>query len=638
MQTRNGHLAHKSQIVNRKSPQYGLADPLLLWLHRVMSNSLNEHLSELNGEVLKSLAQKMAALEKGMTRKDQFAAAVERQLTCNLAGFVSRLTETEKLLLAESVHQGRLLTVREFEAKHGLACPMPKGNYSYGARDVPLLAALIHIPGYRYDEGASLISQLVEPLQQLLPKPPKTEVRTQPALPESYHFKHRYRDVEQDRLIHVFESERIAPAELTRVLRLIQAAKVKVTDASQRPTDAAARSIGEVLLAPDFALEPPKEEIGQWTELAGPVRAHAWGVLVQQCGWAKNKGGVLTLTPAGQALLQQFSPEKFREGVSKFIEDDKFDELHRVNHIRGQSGKAKRRISDPGSRKMAVSDAVTACPAGQWLEFKEVRRIIDASGADWDVQPGDRWGLYFGELQYGGISDTQELNSQFLRALFLESFATLGLLDVAYCYPHSLWPEFSDSWGTDDLSFCGRYDGLLYVRLNPLGAYAFDLTEQYELRIEVKPKLFRVLPNLEIVLSHGQPDPADRACLELLAAPKSDLVWAIDAQRILTHIESGGTFKELKEFLDANVAGVLPENVQVFLAGIENKLTACLRGRDAVVFEWSDAALAQLIATSSGTNKLCFYAGENRLAVLKEDLRAFSRAVKKVGYVVPAAR
>jgi hypothetical protein len=50
--------------------------------------------------------------------------------------------------------------------------------------------------------------------------------------------------------------------------------------------------------------------------------------------------------------------------------------------------------------------------------------------------------------------------------LFLESLATLGLLDVAYVYPHHLWPEFSGHWGTDDLCFCGRYDGLLYARPN----------------------------------------------------------------------------------------------------------------------------------------------------------------------------
>lgn len=74
----------------------------------------------------------------------------------------------------------------------------------------------------------------------------------------------------------------------------------------------------------------------------------------------------------------------------------------------------------------------------------------------------DRSGLCFGELHYGRISDTGALNAQFLRALFLESLATLGLLDVACVYPHDLWPEFSRHWGIDDSCFCGRYDGLVF--------------------------------------------------------------------------------------------------------------------------------------------------------------------------------
>jgi len=38
------------------------------------------------------------------------------------------------------------------------------------------------------------------------------------------------------------------------------------------------------------------------------------------------------------------------------------------------------------------------------------------------------------------------------------------------------------------LPFCGRYDGLLYVRLNALGAYALGFAEHYELQAEESPK------------------------------------------------------------------------------------------------------------------------------------------------------
>jgi hypothetical protein len=203
--------------------------------------------------------------------------------------------------------------------------------------------------------------------------------------------------------------------------------------------------MGEALVVPDFALEPPKEEIDQWTELGGPVRAHAWGVLVQQCGWARPQAGGLKLTPAGQALLQGFSPEAFRAGVTKLLDDGEFDELHRINHVRGQSGKGRRWIRDPGLRKVALQEGMSALPVGEWLEYEEARRIIEASGVPWNVLTEVAGVLYFAELRYGVIYDMSGLNSQYMRALWFESFATLGLLDVGYVYPHSLWPDLGDA-------------------------------------------------------------------------------------------------------------------------------------------------------------------------------------------------
>ena len=187
---------------------------------------------------------------------------------------------------------------------------------------------------------------------------------------------------------------------------------------------------------------------------------------------------------------------------------------------------------------------------------------------------GARPVLYFFDPQYGFIFDNGGLNSQFLRAVCMESLATLGLLDVAYIYPHRLWPDLKSSLN-GDLPFCGRYDGLLYVRLNPLGAYVLGCAESYEYLLEAGAKLFRVLPNLEVVLANGPLNPADRANLELLVAPKSEMVWALDSERMLSHVQTGGNLKELRAFLEQNAAEGLPANVQVFLQELEYKTGAC---------------------------------------------------------------
>jgi hypothetical protein len=601
--------------------------------------SLKEQLAERNADTLKHWLRRVDAFDKTLTNKGHFVEAVARQLTGNLAGVLARLSEPERNLLAESAHQGRFLSAREFTAKYGGKCPLPSGYYGY-RDEVSLLEPFVQRE--RNGNGApdQLIASLIEPLRALLPKPRAVRVKTVDPLPAAWSSEKQLARGDRARPLCVFESERVAPAELARVLRLIQSGKVKVTDANRRPTDATTRLVRETLLVPDFELEIPADKPGcGWKrgecQQAGAVRAHAWPVLVQQCGWAKSRAGVLNLTAAGKEILGQFTPESYRAGVDRYLDNDDFDELHRVNHIRGQTGKRKRYISDPGFRKGSIVEALEPFPVGQWLAFEEARRVIDAWEVPWDVVEAPQALLYFGQIEYGAIYDNAGINSQFLRAFWLESLATLGILDVAYVYPHGIWPELGDRWGVDSLDFCGRYDGLLYVRVNPLGAYALALADRYELLSEERSALFRVLPNHELVLTERTLNPADRAMLELFAKPTGDMVWALDAELILAHTERGGKFSELRDYLEGNAAAGLPENVRVFLAGLEAKSGACRGCRDAVLIEWADEALAQLIATSAGTNKLCFHAGGNRVVVPSQNFTAFSRAIKKLGYVVP---
>jgi hypothetical protein len=95
-----------------------------------MKPTLDQHLMNLNGDVLKSWLRRMDAMEKGSTRKEQFVRAIEAQLTGNLPGVIARLSLEEKCWLAECAHQGRFVSAREFQAKYNSKCPMPRYQYS----------------------------------------------------------------------------------------------------------------------------------------------------------------------------------------------------------------------------------------------------------------------------------------------------------------------------------------------------------------------------------------------------------------------------------------------------------------------------------------------------------------------------
>ncbi|MCP5522483.1 MAG: hypothetical protein H7A46_13140 [Verrucomicrobiales bacterium] len=607
-----------------------------------MDDSLREHLLSLNADLLKGWLKHMDVSLKGVTRKDQFVRLIEQQITLNLPAVLNRLSPAEHRLLADSAHQGRLLSPREFSARYDLKYPKIS-QYARWNEPVSLLVPFISFTARWSDGGAGLVFALIEPLRARLPEPPGLTVTPVELLPTQWHPEGKAPSGSPARLLQVFEGERVVPVELGRVLRLIQGGKVKVTPKGGRPTDAATRLVAQTLVVPDFDLEKPVEQRRdpwdtKYYKAAGAVRAHAWPVLGQQCGWARQKGGALVLTNAGRDILQQFTPEKYRAGVQRCLQDNGFDELNRINNIRGQGGRAKRWLSNPSLRRLEIVEAMGAYPVGQWLKFEEARRVVEATSGEWDVLPENVGVLYFCELQYGCIQSSTGLNRQYLRAFLMETLGTLGLLDVACVFPHDLWPDLGGGWGTDDLSFCGRYDGLLFVRLNALGAYALGLADDYEMTEEESPGLFRVLPNHDLVLTQAALNPADQAMLELLAVPQSDLVWRLDPGRMLGHVESGASFGELTEYLDGRVVGGIPENVRTFLAETEGRLDACRSRQDAVLLEWQDETLARLIATSTGTRKYCHHAGDNRIVVPAKNLAAFTRALKQLGYVLLPGR
>lgn len=604
----------------------------------VTVSTLREHLMNLNGDLLKGWLKRAGISMKGYTRKDQFADLIENDLKQGLPAALGRMGQAERDFLAECVHRGQVISAATFSAKYGVACPQPSRYHSYRGDVEWLTPFIVREPTYNGVDLKSIPRDLVEPLRAVLPAPGKVQVRLSGTIPKTWTNDREGRGGGPQRTVHLFESERIGPAELDRVLRLVQGGKVKVTDATRRPTDATVRLVGGLLLEPDFSLECPQDHLHEFERkyytAAGAVRAHAWPVLIQQCGWAKAKGGALSLTDKGKELLRKFDGPKFRQGIDELLDDTEFDELHRINHIRGQTGKAKRWIIPPSIRKRTIVEAMKKLPVGEWVAFEEARRLVEASGEDWNVMHGQGGFLYFFDPYYGYIQDGAGLRSQYLRAFIMETVAPLGLVDITYVYPHSRWPDLYGSLN-GDLPFCGRYDGLLHVRLNPLGAYALGFLENYEFRPDSRTGLFRVLPNLDLVLDGKPLNPADRAGLELVALPQSDAVWKLDAERILTHVESGGSFGSVREFLEANSESDIPENVQVFLSGLESKLGACLSRCPAVLLEWADHAQAQLISTSSGLRRLCHYAGENRVVVPSKNLSAFTRTLKRMGYVLP---
>lgn len=282
------------------------------------------------------------------------------------------------------------------------------------------------------------------------------------------------------------------------------------------------------------------------------------------------------------------------------------------------------------------------CPAQKWIAMDELFRLHKALAEDFHVTH-NAWKLYISEQQYGSLGYDDQytwetLEGRYVLAFVFEYVATLGLVDVVYIDPDGARNDYRGHWGADELSCLSRYDGLLYFRVNALGAWCLGLEEKYEppeVPVEV---LLKVLPNRDVVASDRPLGPADILFLERFAERKSDSVWQLGTGKILEAVAKGITIAELKEFLVAKSQGPLPQTVEVFLDDLAQKAGQLEDLGTARLIACGDANVAQLIAHDRRLRNLCQIAGERQLVFRKADETSVRRALKELGYVLPPPR
>lgn len=591
-----------------------------------MGFSVRESLDYQNTTQLKQFTTALK-IGKNLTRKADLMDCLERQLIQNTGNVLQHLSQAEKLYLAELAHNGSCSPAK-FTAKY-------KHDYPISQRwNTPKTIILLFVTDPLGIGTYSIPNELVDILRALLPKPPAITIETVPAIPPILKVTHNGKDP-KERPMHIYTGEKTVFQEARRVLSLAQAGKLQVSDKSMNPTSATVKAVSGVLVQPDFFLELPESEPFSQMESSGAVRAYAWGVLMQQAGWCKSQKGKMILTPDGKKFFDKPNIEEYRQAIDQIIADDNFDELTRINHIRGQSGKAKQHLSYPSDRKFEIAKTMHDWPVNEWIQLSEAFRILHAIAQDyWIIEDG--FYLYFGEQQYGHLSGREFLiGKQYFRVFLFETMATLGLIDVGYTYPHGLWLEFRDEWGNDAFDFCGRYDGLFFVRLNSLGAYCLGITDHYEIPSVEEPRTLKILPNHDIIfVGEDRTASADRPFLETIAARQGDYSWTLDKKRILNYLETGGSIEDIIAFLKNRSIEDLPENVYIFFRDIASKMGVFGEMEEAVLIEVKDSTVATLIAHSSSTKKYCLLTGNHHLTVRAKHLRTFREAIKKLGYTL----
>ena len=428
------------------------------------------------------------------------------------------------------------------------------------------------------------------------------------------------------------ETEDAATREIFSVLQLVDRGGVPVSAQTRRPAQKGVDAVREVLVGGDFY--PAAERTSRWHADIGPIRAYAWPLIVQAAGLASAAGSKLALTTAGRRALSQAPAQTLRHAWKKWVTNSIFDEFSRIEAIKGQSD--RKRLTAVAGRREAIVDALAECPVGVWITIGELSRHMRASGNAFDVVHNP-WDLYiadknYGSLGYDGSGGWDVLQERYMMAFLLEYAATLGVVDVAYTTPEDARPGFRSMWGTDDLAFLSRYDGLSCIRLTRLGAFVLGLVDEVAAPPTTAAGRLEILPNLHVVPAGGEFEPRDETFLSTFCTRGAE-GFALDRTAVAAAVEKGHRIADLAGFLEDACEGGLPAGARAFFDDMEHRATMLSITGHALLIECADSEVGRELARDKRTKRLCTVTGDGSVIVVpSESEAAFRRAVREMGY------
>lgn len=427
-------------------------------------------------------------------------------------------------------------------------------------------------------------------------------------------------------------TEREALHEVVVMLRTLEQARITVSEKTALPGSSTLKLLAERLVGADFY--PVTEKTDKWDQTIGPIKAFAWPMLLQASGLAVRTGTRLALSPTGVKALSAPPAEVLRTLWRKWLKTTLLDEFSRVDAIKGQSGTGRVMSAVP-PRRAAIEAALQACPTGQWVLLDDFSRFMQAADHVF-VVAHDPWKLYLSERQYGslgydGSHGWNILQDRFIAAVLFEYAATLGIIDVAYVDPAQGHDDFRGMWGSDELRFLSRYDGLKSFKISALGAYILGREANYQPAAEPSNVAISVMPSLQVKRVRGILSAQDSLLLELWAEPIQADIWHLDRQKAVAAIDKGHDIAQLRQFLENSDDLPLPELVESFLLRCARDGQALKTGASAVLIECRDSETADNVATHKETSSLCLRAGPKTLVVRNEHVGKFRERVHVLG-------
>ncbi|MCO4865584.1 MULTISPECIES: hypothetical protein [Cupriavidus] len=588
--------------------------------------SLTEALNNLTVDNLKSLMRWLPEASR-IGKKSGLVEEILRNLAGDrLQALWEGLDKTQRLAVAEATYaEDGCFNATRFRAKYGrlpnFSVRDERRRHEHHGPPTALCLFLYYQNGWRY-----VPADLNERLMAFVPAPEPVRLDTVDSLPGIY----------GESPLSVRLCERDALADLPLLLRLVDQGKLKVSEKTALPGTATLQLLCGQLSGSDYYAEPVP---GPTDQEIGPIKAFSWPMLLQAAGLVQRNGSKLVLSKAGLTALTTPTADVLVKIWRKWLKATSLDEFSRIDVIKGQKAKGGA-MAAVAPRRAAIAEMLQRCPAGKWISIDAFSRFMVATGHTFDVAR-DPWSLYicepdYGSLGHSGYHDWDILQLRYMLCFLFEYVAPLGIIDIAYTEPAGARPNFHDMWGTDELQFLSRYDGLAYFRVTSLGAYCLGASGHYTPAPVQSSVRLSVMPGMQVKVIAGRLSAEESLVLDMWATEEADRLWRLDLQKAIVAVERGHDIAELREFLQARDDQPVPDTVESFIKRAGKQGKALKVAGTTLLIDCNDAQMAAMLATRKETAHLCLRAGDKHVVVRLEDEDKFRTHIRALGYGMTA--
>ena len=425
----------------------------------------------------------------------------------------------------------------------------------------------------------------------------------------------------------IVERDKAATRELRLMLALLQEGELKVSDKTALPSKALLQKVS-TRLEEYYSGVSDEDAPG-----VGHIKAFGWVMLLQASRWVQRKSGRLILTSEGLRQLSAPLHQTLRTVWQDWLDNVSQDEFARIEIVKGQTGKGAQYLTSVPDRRYAIEAALTESPAGGWVSYPDFSRFMLTAGHEFEVTE-DVSALYMFDRHYGTLHNAnwEMVQGRYLRCVLLEYAATLGLIDVVLAPPQQPEPDYDNIWCGEDVECLSRYDGLLYIRLNALGAYCLGLTKSYEDSSVSQQTPLTLYKNGRLGFSQP-PSEAELLLIEGYADGLDYHNWRLSQEKMLTLLENGGSLAPLRDFIaKRDSQPFLPQDAERLLTNCESNAGAVTPAGTVLLLHCRDEQTAAAIGAHPLTASLCQSAGDNRLLIEPSREPDFRQALHQAGY------